>query len=716
MSQPKKSRSHQFRIPAMARGGQRKRKTLTDPGAVAHEIGDINRRCSADVGAAADETSVIVTCSAGVREGAMSVEHKRRAVDYLLEGESVRTNRHLQRFAAAPYLHSLLCEPKLDSMWRRQSKSLRKELIEGYALIESLQSVQADAPSVIVDLCCGKGFASVLMAHEFPRALILMFDANTAIKPNAAALSNVHFHTADIFDGGFATKLRSLIDAALRERLSSPRTLRCVAVGMHLCGSLSPRAIELFEQTDLLDGLVLAPCCLHKIEDAPYAATEPSTPFVCVGISVNAAGFLSSRLKQSARAARIDPFEAKVADLLARCRPVPHRPLNTLRSLPITRSGSMYALRWHELNRRMRVRTPLCRRLHGVSATEIRDPFMRTNSGGAETEGSVGVKNVLIVAVRTSSVGAAATSNSALEGPAEHTRARASSESVACLRSTSCSSSAGSAIAVVEQLRLVLGGAGFDVLAPFSTLWYNELVAEQALPVVPLPTFGRSGGALGVLVANTRGLWAPFVRHCAKLRSSDAASDTDAPADLLDEYCERHVRSAASAVAAAGMSVSCHFVFETDAPRLVAMQRVAVLCGLCSLDSASHLCVHAEYGPWISLRAVIVLDLEPPQSRPPLAPDLVSADESAAAEVAVAAAIAAGLESGENRDGSPEVSMLRSNTWRSWLRVRDAISVGREHRFGDDQLEYHYSAHTRRAALRRAMVASESELAAITQE
>ena len=39
----------------------------------------------------------------------------------------------------------------------------------------------------------------------------------------------------------------------------------CVWVGTHLCGSLSPRLIDLFARIDALDGLVLCPCCLRKV-------------------------------------------------------------------------------------------------------------------------------------------------------------------------------------------------------------------------------------------------------------------------------------------------------------------------------------------------------------------------------------------------------------------------------------------------------------------
>ena len=53
---------------------------------------------------------------------------KKRSVDYLLEGESVKANRHLARFAAAPFLPLLLREPAFGSMLSRTSKALRKEI------------------------------------------------------------------------------------------------------------------------------------------------------------------------------------------------------------------------------------------------------------------------------------------------------------------------------------------------------------------------------------------------------------------------------------------------------------------------------------------------------------------------------------------------------------------------------------------------------------
>ena len=65
-----------------------------------------------------------------------------RAIDFLLQGESVKFNPYLKRFASSSYLSTLLNDPSLDSMWRRKSKELRKELIEAYVLIDRLVQIR----------------------------------------------------------------------------------------------------------------------------------------------------------------------------------------------------------------------------------------------------------------------------------------------------------------------------------------------------------------------------------------------------------------------------------------------------------------------------------------------------------------------------------------------------------------------------------------------
>ena len=121
----------------------------------------------------------------------------------MLEGESVKTNRHLARFAAARYLPALLANPALDGMLRIKGRSLRKELIEAYVVVEALeQRVLVDRQNgqqlVIIDLCCGKGFLSIVVAYEFPACVVLSVDNNPGIQP--CSLPNTRFVLLDVLE------------------------------------------------------------------------------------------------------------------------------------------------------------------------------------------------------------------------------------------------------------------------------------------------------------------------------------------------------------------------------------------------------------------------------------------------------------------------------------------------------------------------------------
>ena len=63
----------------------------------------------------------------------------------------------------------------------------------------------------------------------------------------------------------------------------------CVVLGVHLCGPLSPRAIDLFAASARLGALVLVPCCLDRRTDGA--------------------------LKLQAKSLGLDPYELKVRQL-----------------------------------------------------------------------------------------------------------------------------------------------------------------------------------------------------------------------------------------------------------------------------------------------------------------------------------------------------------------------------------------------------------------
>ena len=207
---------------------------------------------------------------------------KKLAIDYLLEGESVRTNPHLRAFAESTLPDVLRDDPNFKSWASIKSKSLRKEIAEASAAASRCPRAVAKALEarrgtgsvvtgstsgtdplgdgtdvVFFDLCSGKGFTSVFLAHRYPNARVVMVDANK--KMNLTHLRSlaprVTFHCLDLYGEETLALLR-------RETATSGKKASAV-VGVHLCGDLARRAIELWDASNA-DALVLSPCCLVR--------------------------------------------------------------------------------------------------------------------------------------------------------------------------------------------------------------------------------------------------------------------------------------------------------------------------------------------------------------------------------------------------------------------------------------------------------------------
>ncbi len=207
-----------------------------------------------------------------------------------------------------------------------------------------------------------------------------------------------------------------------------------------------------------------------------------------------------------------------------------------------------------------------------------------------------------------------------------------------------------------------LAPRGLDLVHPFAVAWFNDAVdlAQR------LPDLDRRD-ALGILVANTRALWTPFLAACA------ADPGLRASPDPIERYVET---CATAAVAAVGVRSALRWAH--DPPPRLPIQRLAALSGLAPLSPVG-LNIHPIYGPWLALRAVVILDVAGPPGDPP-PPVLACPDCAHTCEPLFRRAGAAQV-------GQSDISV----TWPLWLAVRDACPVGRAWRYGEDQIRYHYA-------------------------
>jgi methylmalonic aciduria homocystinuria type C protein len=186
----------------------------------------------------------------------------------------------------------------------------------------------------------------------------------------------------------------------------------------------------------------------------------------------------------------------------------------------------------------------------------------------------------------------------------------------------------------------ILADAGFDLVHAFDTA---TLAHEPGLEMLADPA-----RRLGLLVGNTRALWPRFL--------AERERDVDDP---LDRYTERTF-----ARAFAGEHVwLAHAQYDGA---WLPIQRLADAVGFAHL-APTHLAIHPAFGPWIALRGVVTLVGDPPPTSR-LTPPCRCGD-------ACMRALALAMSSKDPAN---------------WIALRDSCTVGRNHRYDDDQLHYHY--------------------------
>ena len=229
-----------------------------------------------------------------------------------------------------------------------------------------------------------------------------------------------------------------------------------------------------------------------------------------------------------------------------------------------------------------------------------------------------------------------------------------------------------------------LASKGVDIVQEFNTEWYNTYVASESLPLSPLPTYGRAS-AKAVVIGNSRALWPAFLNWLSRQSQPEEVQDP------LDKFIQSTVEQAiAELCSSSGVAHDIFWPWESG-ERLVSMQRVAIVCGMCYHDTETQLAIHPKFGAWVAFRAVVVFDA-PGDAVP--TPErlgcLMSEEEKVAAREAMAAALRASDEANLCTQLHGEKGMER-DVRLAWAALRDCVAVGREARYSEAQLTYHYT-------------------------
>lgn len=212
----------------------------------------------------------------------------------------------------------------------------------------------------------------------------------------------------------------------------------------------------------------------------------------------------------------------------------------------------------------------------------------------------------------------------------------------------------------------LLAPIGLDIIQPFAVGEYNLMVS----PKHQLDDLGDPSH-LALLIGCTKAFWNHFK---IEIRKDPSLIDLDNPFDeFVSSNIEKQLKNLET-------PYKIRYAHRPD-PEHVSFQKMASVSGLAHL-SETHLSVHPIYGPWFSLRAVVVLEelvnIKPIKIENPCLD----------CENNCLPAFKNALKSSE--DKIPESKNIKDN-WKDWLALRDACPIGRAYRYDEDQIYYHYT-------------------------
>ena len=235
---------------------------------------------------------------------------------------------------------------------------------------------------------------------------------------------------------------------------------------------------------------------------------------------------------------------------------------------------------------------------------------------------------------------------------------------------------------------------GFDICHYFLPQWYNDSIFDDGVSV--LPPLPNPSPTTAFLVGNTKRLWPIFMDWLEERKKSDG-KDAILKNDPLDTYTvetigkvveENKWRFVGDQYESPG-EPSCDIFWSSDTreDRLISMQRLASVSGLCYLDEASNMAIHPTFGSWLSFRAAVLFHVG--------VVDIVggegdNSNQSLPIPVARLLSKAEEMNARKFVEKAFDKNTPKEDVTKCLIAARDSVVLGRdEHRFSDAQLMYH---------------------------
>jgi hypothetical protein len=178
---------------------------------------------------------------------------------------------------------------------------------------------------------------------------------------------------------------------------------------------------------------------------------------------------------------------------------------------------------------------------------------------------------------------------------------------------------------------------------------------------------------LALLLANGAELWPKF------LQAYRSSTTLESSAHPLDEWLAQTV---VQSLAPIKECIRIYFAHQRYNGRFLPMVSLAQAAGFAA-TAPCHLAVRHDVGPWLALRALVLLDAEAPAEVPPVTEPCSSCAAPCRLPFERALALTRTQSDAQVMDVAPQ--------WQAWVAARDSCPYGRRARYSNDQIEYHYT-------------------------